>query len=1120
MPISESQFNKTTSNYVIQEKHQTTDKGDIFERDITTISGRNYFDRYQRPVYRSSNFIITTSNETSTPRPPIDVEWDKSPEKGEELWTWEDVEEASEEVDTSASIELKPDVNDLRSFAYYGSCVELIRASLNHIFATFPGEVYATEKTLKFAKNNNASYEFLGGSNYKLVDNPFNLNLHAKYVDNYFIEQEPLKYFFANDSYKLNYEFIDSNNKHYPISNVSYTPKNGDCFTNYDELGVLTITPSGASNVEISVFKAPGDAFIYMSKTSKWHIRPKESFYADFRKNLGLFEKTLLSESTQPKYAPNFQVYTETDLGFSIRLEQFVMPIGEGGYNIDCASPAYGGYVGKLSKIATLYDEYFSDNLYRCMTHEAIKNFDWSFQRDLNPALSSENENGGNRIMKMLRVVAREFDEIKLYIDGIKHANNLSYDGKDNIPDYLLTDMVENEGWDYKHVIPYCQDKDEKGNFFKDEEGNDITGYTEYYKNVTPYSLTEEQIKSESCDKDYALTPVSTYKDEIEYTPNDVNNLFTRLLCLNSREIWRKKGTINSIDSLLSLFGLKNKEWVDKMCELKDKYKKGSDARTDCPLKCPNWISYSTIDPNDYDYEIVEYVSKINEPIVLNEEDRNFWLDVNNAKLLTYQEDVFINLPPTPWRGLMVKEFQYELDDKDEIEYRLYPWFDLTNEYDGSPYYQMHGGWLEKEVSVDKNDNLINIPYFTETISKIRGVNNIAELLNLNKSILHEGDICYVSDLSKRYMIIEGYAYELRPYVYKDNEIEGCFYFECSVKNGSVVIGEHLYSNTLHIIEPYMTSATTYEMKKQVKPIEQYADNAIVKVFVRVNEEENTTEFELTDQFGNKPKYIMYLSANKTGFEISDDSAKIAQLIGDSTKYENIATTDEEKGDPTHYFILNNIDFSSYINFVNANSNNQRLGWVQLTTKDEDYKHLSMIENYYKGNNPHTHANPSDSGFGYIERFAKLFKYSVDNNLFDWNSLYLKYNMLDSESQSDFISKVKNFGFKELTTIKNEETNETYESCSSYNIIPDTKIHYTEHPRKDDDISYDVKDFGKDKDQVNSDEIINTKRVDIIFNCDSTQMNEKLKYIDNIVLPYLTQVIPAGILMKVSYKKP
>ena len=58
---------KSHSNYVIKKRHQDTNDGTIFERDITTIGGINRFSKGQLPIYNSGNFIITAreTNKTS-----------------------------------------------------------------------------------------------------------------------------------------------------------------------------------------------------------------------------------------------------------------------------------------------------------------------------------------------------------------------------------------------------------------------------------------------------------------------------------------------------------------------------------------------------------------------------------------------------------------------------------------------------------------------------------------------------------------------------------------------------------------------------------------------------------------------------------------------------------------------------------------------------------------------------------------------------------------------------------------------------------------------------------------------------------------------------------------------
>jgi hypothetical protein len=57
-------FIKSHSNYVLKSKHQTTNDGTIWERDITTIGALNQFSPGQMPIYQSSNFIISVRGDS------------------------------------------------------------------------------------------------------------------------------------------------------------------------------------------------------------------------------------------------------------------------------------------------------------------------------------------------------------------------------------------------------------------------------------------------------------------------------------------------------------------------------------------------------------------------------------------------------------------------------------------------------------------------------------------------------------------------------------------------------------------------------------------------------------------------------------------------------------------------------------------------------------------------------------------------------------------------------------------------------------------------------------------------------------------------------------------------
>ena len=103
----------------------------------------------------------------------------------------------------------------------------------------------------------------------------------------------------------------------------------------------------------------------------------------------------------------------------------------------------------------------------------------------------------------MIHVQGRLYDDIKCYIDNIKYMNSISYDEKNNTPDYFLSDVVENDGWEAK--------------------------------NVTSFKKTDEY--------------------EVTYDVSNVNSNFARRLGLSSNYIHSMKGTRKGIEAILGMFG-------------------------------------------------------------------------------------------------------------------------------------------------------------------------------------------------------------------------------------------------------------------------------------------------------------------------------------------------------------------------------------------------------------------------------------------------------------------------------------------------------------------------------------------------------------------------------------
>lgn len=137
-----AKYIKSYSNYVLKKHHQQlSDKSNIYERDITTIGGLNQFAPGQVPIYKSSNFIITVNNDYKANRNFISNGFEQCGEN--EFWTLNTINKSEdfEKNEKSLEIVLKQDYYKLKDFAYFGSCVELIRASILDIVNRFPRRI-------------------------------------------------------------------------------------------------------------------------------------------------------------------------------------------------------------------------------------------------------------------------------------------------------------------------------------------------------------------------------------------------------------------------------------------------------------------------------------------------------------------------------------------------------------------------------------------------------------------------------------------------------------------------------------------------------------------------------------------------------------------------------------------------------------------------------------------------------------------------------------------------------------------------------------------------------------------------------------------------------------------
>lgn len=1063
---------KSHSNYVIKKRHQDTNDGTIFERDITTIGGINRFSKGQLPIYNSGNFIITARETNKTSKDYSNDNWFKN--GGENIvWTYQDATQQSQQKEDSLSIVLKRDYYSLRDFAYFGSCSELIRASITDIINRFPGELYAVElddkgvNVFKSSASSDNDYYQYGECKY-LVDNPFDLNLHTQYINKDDVE-DSLRYF-CNDGYN-EYEFINATGGTSSVTDFQLNIIENKC----PYIAEITIN----SEYKIVALVVDGGKVIYLTNKIGWHVRPKHKHYIEFINSLDSFQKQLLNQTSKPKYTVCFEIIKENSFGYYKELENFTFPTTFGDYNLAVNDSAYSSYIESLIDISDFYDETFCDNLYRNLTHESIKNLDWSFRKEINDELAENYDFGGARVQKLIRLIGREFDELKFYIDGLSCSNTLTYDESNNMPDYFLTDTLNNDGWDVTNIFPY-KSTDSSKTYVVRELDNEITPYKPffdsdgtsinicypdgYFNYCNGNTLTKKHAEK---NKQYhinengkVVNKIQQYITDKAYTLDEINNMFFKILRLNSRNIFRHKGTIEGIEMILGMFGLTSKRWAENTVSTRFNECSGEESGVDA--------SGSTI---PYDYEIKEYVALSNYIVDSGITNASgITIDGFNAsKTIVYDTDDFRNGIYNPYQGLPIKQYVeiYVDAEGEESKIILVPYFNKDSIIDGNPYYQMNGGWMWKSHQITTQDDLYESGY-TETIKTIPSVSNIKELIELPYNRIHDKIIYYVNNINGSYVIINGYVYELHVeyIINSDNVTEPYEYIEAEVFNNSISVGGMFFYDIISVSSPYVSS-------------------------------EGTMETLSLNDFDNGEHVRLYVIDNTISILNNSDDGDF--IDWDVTFYRNGSLNGDSVSGKTNYFILSDVEYKHYI--VSGGTNDVFFGWKQLKFDDAEYKQLSVLENYFNGNNPHCGDNKYDSGEEYFTYFEQLFKYAIEEKAFDERCF-----RNNGWSLNDIIERVKEYGFN----IKHKVA---HDKISYIGQILNNEV-------KEMTVNDNLDEDNKDDNYIYSEQIMNVKYVDLIFYYDGGELTkEYIKYMDDVVVKYVGQMIPPNTILTIKYEK-
>lgn len=487
---------KSKSIYTIKKQHTVTNNGIIYENDHVTIVPNDGIYDDEMALFSESNFKYKINTTQSSKKRHNRGEFIKPEGDSGETWTLGTLSAATVPTEES-TIVLKPNYSSLKDFAYYGSAVELIRATVNDIVLRFPGGI-------SYYGEGKAPLVISGKTSYYLVSNEFDIDCWtAGGLISSGTVKNPMRILAA--SY-MNYVGSDGKDISAPSPTIT-----GNCPNSI----IGTVTVGGKT---LSIFM-DGEGKKHLVTTSDSGggviIKPKQSFIDEFWSTMDDFERVLLNRDTTPVYKAIFETPYFDETGYYYENKSYVWPTIDG-FTPDVTTGAFQGYLESLISLATFHDEFDSDNIWRMMTHESIKNLDWTYNTRKGDDETDLTDFDTKGIGAIMRIYGRQFDDIKRYADNIKNSNTLSYDEKSNAPDYFLSDTIENDGWEAQHSAPFTE-------------------------NANVVSAT---VKSSG------LTLYVSGK-----TSGFVNSSFQRRLALSSNYIQSMKGTRRGIETILGMFG-------------------------------------------------------------------------------------------------------------------------------------------------------------------------------------------------------------------------------------------------------------------------------------------------------------------------------------------------------------------------------------------------------------------------------------------------------------------------------------------------------------------------------------------------------------------------------------
>ena len=426
-------------------------------------------------------------------------------------------------------------------------------------------------------------------------------------------------------------------------------------------------------------------------------------------------------------------------------------------------SSAYYSYIMRLIKLAEYHDEFDSNNIWRMMTHESIKNLDWTFFRENGDDVEDMSNIDSSRIEAILQLYGRQYDGLKRYIDNIKHTNKVTYDQKNNIPDYLLTDTVENSG----------------------------------FEAILPIPTAKTSVETETL-----YSGLSKGFNEV-----DLNTYFMRNLKLNAPYLNSVKGTREGIEAMLGLLGFSGSEYtINEYITVAKGSKPYCEMDSNAIFGVPSGEAQRNNNcayPAAIDIEMVN-VNKDSFPI--NELADDYY-GIACKPVIVYKQNGTI-------------DYRYVVPWFENGKYYDGNWYFQCNGGWGKQDSINVSGMtiLDNPIGISE---LSGDFIYEETENRMRYAQNIDEMLSIFPSELEDNDICYVTDVSNLLTAYGGVYSANTTVINEFNNNNPSHYFVIKNKTEYCVLGNNGWN---YIPLSDITGATSDDAKKVIY-LETIKDN-------------------------------------------------------------------------------------------------------------------------------------------------------------------------------------------------------------------------------------------------------------------------------------------------------